>query len=443
MEKQKQPELTRRKFLSQAGMAAATLSAAAVPAAQALGQGSGAPKRPAAPKKLRIGVVGGGFGRRFQWHLHPDCSVVAVCDKREDRLQLLKEAYGSDNLYKDYAEFLKHPGLDAVALFTPAPFHAEMVVQAFKQGKHVISAVPAGLSVEELEMLLDAVKQTGLKYMMAETSRYRQDVLTAIDLARAGKFGTIFYSESEYHHSGSAPYAYGSSFDCQTCMHIENIDQLKKFIPDMDLGKLSHTWAWGYPPMLYPTHCTGMIVPVTGERLTEVTAYGWGDDHEMLKKNTYGNNPFFHTVALFKTSKGNSARVSIGWQIAAGQTERATFYGDRMSYIAQRPEGSPPTIVEQKDVAPFGLYTGIIESRATDVPNHFDRLPEPLRVTGQHGGAEPFITHEFVRAVIEDRHPEVNIWEAIAYTMPGIIAHQSALEGGRRLNIRDYGQAPT
>ena len=36
----------------------------------------------------------------------------------------------------------------------------------------------------------------------------------------------------------------------------------------------------------------------------------------------------------------------------------------------------------------------------------------------------------------------VNIWEAIAYTMPGIIAQQSALEGGRRLKIRDYGQAP-
>jgi hypothetical protein len=36
----------------------------------------------------------------------------------------------------------------------------------------------------------------------------------------------------------------------------------------------------------------------------------------------------------------------------------------------------------------------------------------------------------------------VNIYEAIAYTMPGIIAHQSALEGGRRLKIRDYGTAP-
>ena len=148
MEKQKQPGLTRRRFLSQAGMTAATLSAAAVPAAQALGQGSGAPTKPAAPKKVRIGVVGGGFGSRFQWHLDPDCSVVAVCDIRDDRLQRLKQAYGSHDLYKNYAEFLEHPGLDAVALLHPAVTHVEMAVQALKRGKHVISAVPAGLSVE-------------------------------------------------------------------------------------------------------------------------------------------------------------------------------------------------------------------------------------------------------------------------------------------------------
>jgi hypothetical protein len=44
--------------------------------------------------------------------------------------------------------------------------------------------------------------------------------------------------------------------------------------------------------------------------------------------------------------------------------------------------------------------------------------------------------------VVEDRHPSVNIWEAIAYTLPGIVAHQSALKGGETLKIRDYGKAP-
>ena len=166
---------------------------------------------------------------------------------------------------------LKHTELDAVALFTPAPYHVKMAVEALMMGKHVISAVPAGISVAELEKLLGVVKQTGLKYMMAETSRCRQEVLTCIDWAREGRFGEIFYSESEYHHTGLGPYAYGTSFDCQSCDIIHSTDQVKKGAKPF--GKLVPTWSYAYPPMLYPTHCTGIIIPVTGERLTEVAAH--------------------------------------------------------------------------------------------------------------------------------------------------------------------------
>jgi hypothetical protein len=36
----------------------------------------------------------------------------------------------------------------------------------------------------------------------------------------------------------------------------------------------------------------------------------------------------------------------------------------------------------------------------------------------------------------------VNVYEAIAFTMPGIIAHQSALKGGEPMKIKDHGAAP-
>jgi hypothetical protein len=71
-----------------------------------------------------------------------------------------------------------------------------------------------------------------------------------------------------------------------------------------------------------------------------------------------------------------------------------------------------------------------------------ERLPEALRVKSGHGGSHTFITNEFVQAIVEDRHPEVNIWEAIAFTLPGIIAHQSALKNGEPMKIRDFGRAP-
>ena len=65
-----------------------------------------------------------------------------------------------------------------------------------------------------------------------------------------------------------------------------------------------------------------------------------------------------------------------------------------------------------------------------------------MRVKSGHGNSHTFQTYEFIDAILEDRHPTVNVWEAIAYTLPGIIAHQSALRGGEPLKIRDYGRAP-
>jgi hypothetical protein len=189
-----------------------------------------------------------------------------------------------------------------------------------------------------------------------------------------------------------------------------------------------------------------MISPVTGERLVEVSAIGWGDGHEVLRTNLY-KNPFWNTTAFFKTSGGHSSRVSVFWHVAAGGTERGSFYGDRMSYIMQRPEGSPNTVVTiskdgQTVIDANGYPEGKVDIKPFQQPNHFDKLPEPLRVRSGHGGSHTFITHEFVSAIAEDRTPEVNVWEAIAYTLPGLIAHQSALRGGESLKIKDYGKAP-
>jgi predicted dehydrogenase len=404
-------ELTRRNLLAAGG--AVSIAAQSSSGQTAVGERSSG-------RTVRLGIVGGGFGSSFQWHLHPKCKVTAVCDIRPDRLQRLSEVYKCGNTFNNFRAMLKHPELDAVGVFTPAPLHVWMDIEAMNAGKHVISAVPAGMSAEELERLLETVKRTGLKYMMAETSFYRPEVITSRQWAKEGKFGTIFYTESEYHHDGLISLMYD-----------------ERGFPN---------WRHGLPPMHYPTHCTGMLIPVIGERLAEVTAIGWGDGHEVLRTNLY-KNPFWNTTAFFKTSGGHSSRISVFWHVAAGGTERGSFYGDRMSYIMERPEHSPNTVVTiskdgQTVIDANGYPEGKVDIKAFQQPNHFEKLPESLRVRSGHGGSHTFIAHEFVSAITEDRTPEVNAWEAIAYTMPGIVAHQSALRGGEHMKIKDYGKAP-
>jgi hypothetical protein len=65
-------------------------------------------------------------------------------------------------------------------------------------------------------------------------------------------------------------------------------------------------------------------------------------------------------------------------------------------------------------------------------------LPEPLRHNSGHQGSHTFLVHEFISALVEDRQPAIDVCEALAYTVPGIVAHQSALRGGETLKIPQF-----
>lgn len=388
----KKESVSRRKFLKSTG-AAATVSALS----QQVVLGAESSRR-----RVRVGVVGGGFGRSFYWHKHPDSEVTAICDIRPDRLEILRETFGPATEYDDFHKMIADPNIDAVAVFTPATLHVYHACKAMEAGKHVISAVPAGCSLDECEELIETVKRTGMLYMMAETSYYRREIISARKMAAEKKFGTVFYAESEYHHEGLLSIMYDD-----------------RRLP---------TWRHGLPPMWYPTHNTGMIIPIMGERLVEVTCTGWGDEHEVLRTNAY-SNPFWNETAFFKTSGGHSARVSVCWHVADGTYERGEFWGDKQSFFMPEPQ-APARIA-------YANPNHRVET--FEIPNHFELLPEELHVDTGHGGSHTFITHEFVSACRDGRTPEIDVYESVAYTAPGFYAHQSASRGGETLKIKDFG----
>ena len=179
--------------------------------------------------------------------------------------------------------------------------------------------------------------------------------------------------------------------------------------------------------------------------MVEVQAVGWGDGHFILATNEY-QNPFWNGTAFFKTSGGHSARVSVFWHVANKESVRASFYGSLLTYIMARPEGSPDWVAqiskEGKTVIDSNGYPeGEVKMAAYQEPKHWELLPESMRVPSGHEGSQAFLTHEFISSIVEDRWPTVNVYEAVAYTLPGIIAHRSALRGGEPMKIRDYGKA--
>lgn len=397
---------TRRDFLH---------SAAAAGALVLMPRFAVAAAAPATERKVRIGIVGGRFGATFQFHEHPNCTVVAVSDLRAARRATLKKAYRCTQSYNSLAELLRDSQIEAVFLATPAPDHVAHVIASLKAGKHVLCAVPAAMSLEECDSLREAVRTSGLTYMMAETSYWQQASITARQFYQQGKFGTIYSTESVYHHAGLEK------------LWFEN-------------GK--PTWRHGLPPMLYPTHCTAHLIGVTGERLTDVSCIGWGDGDPLLKNNPY-QNPFWNETAQFRTNRGHAMQVQVWWKGAHRGGERARLYGDKMSFLYPDPNGLGAVVVregQQTEKDSGGFERALPSFENFTIPEWWatDLLPAPLRHNSGHDGSHTFITHEFIDAILHQRRPAVDIYEALAYTAPGIVAHQSALKGGERLKVPSF-----
>lgn len=388
--------MSRRQFLAGSG--------AALVAAGALAEGLpidlvGAPWEQTTDRQLRIGVVGGRFGLAFQWSEHPNCTVVAVSDLRPDRRATMQGRFRCDTTYPSLEELVKDPNIDAVALFTPAPDHARHTLLCFEHGKHVICACPACMTLEEAYTLINAKARTGLRYMNAETSYYRWDTITARRLYQAGAFGEMVYCEGEYYHPGIG-------YD-QDGLSRENGEK---------------TWRYGFPPMLYPTHSTAFLTGVTGEYIERLTAIGVRELEDPAFQDNAYDNPFANGTVLAETDRGHPFRFIVAWKIRA-YGERATWFGDRASLYMAGNAGQPFA---------HDVTSG---ERLLEVPNYWPEIPESTWGDRGHGNSHPFITHEFVSAMIEDREPAIDLTMSVNLCVPGIVAHQACLDHNAQVEV--------
>ncbi len=393
-----------------------------------------------------LGVVGAGqFSGQFTklFNAHPIISEVYVTDVLPERASTLVERQQLAGTFPSFEAMLASD-VDAVAIFTQRWTHGPLVVQALRAGKHVYSAVPMAISEDEIAAIIEAVRETGLTYMMGETSYYNPATIYARQQKGAGAFGRIFYAEGDYVH-------------------------------DMDLGfYAAYQYSGGedwhktasYPPMLYPTHSVGGVLGGIGGHLTSVSCIGVRDDRGdgvFDKDVSMFGNDFSNATALFELDGGGSVRINEFRRVGYPSHLRES----RFRYFGT--EGSFEQIVEtavwqdKEGVTDVSGQINTLPSLPLDDPSLADvdpalrdafvsglapvhdpsRLPEELRaLPSGHEGSHSFLVDDFVTAVAAGTLPPVNAWEAARYTLPGIVAHQSALRGGERLPIRDFGDAP-
>lgn len=389
-------EITRRNFLYASALAAGCSLATraeekVIPGFEKQPTSSDAAKGwvPVSDRKIRVGIVGYGycrFGAQFGFQDHPNVEIVAVSDLIPERCEGLAKACRCAKTYPSLEELVKDDRIEAVFVATDAPSHARHCIEVLKHGKHVATAVPAAWgTLEEADELFEAVKKSGLKYMMFETSCFREDLHEMREIYRAGGFGKIVYAEGEYYH-----------------WHADPLPSFKE-------------WRTGLPPQWYPTHSNAYYVGVTGGHFTEVSCMGMkSHQHRFQPENNRYKNPFGTEIALFRTSEGGSARMAVSWDTPGYDGEMGRVRGQRGSF-----------------------YKAFVSREFK--PGKIKRPPLPPNVeAGGHGGSHGYLMNEFVSAILENRTPLVNIAWALNMTVSGIVAHQSAQKDGELLKIPAY-----
>ena len=85
-----------------------------------------------------------------------------------------------------------------------------------------------------------------------------------------------------------------------------------------------------------------------------------------------------------------------------------------------------------------GSYYDSYEGLEQNLPDLTRPALPPGMPEGGHGGSHGHLTEEFVRAILEDRQPLIDIAMSLNMTVGGIVAHQSAMMDGQWVEIPQF-----
>lgn len=400
-------------------------------------------------QKLTIAIIGcGKFANHFVplFKNHPNTAKVYVCDLIPEKAQEFSEKFGVE-IIGSFEEALANPEINCIANYTRRHQHGDISIRALKAGKHVFSAVPMASTVEECQEIVRLVEKTGLTYYIGETCYYFPCAMFCREKYQKGEFGDFAYAAAQYYH------------------HIDAISY----------GRCAEER--GMPPLLYPTHSTSMVLAAVDSYATQVTCYGVkdtsGDPAFTPEGNEWGNE-FIDQIVLMRLANGGVARITeargFGW--AKPSSYISGFYGTKAGYefsnaqhifvqkdpsCPQRERGiledvsdyvNPKGMVENKHLPDFkqqvvncawqggGDIAAVQQTEYERIPKEFEGLPNG------HMASHQLLVDDFCKAVLSGELPALNAWFAARTNIPGLVAIESAKQGGITLPVPDCGNPP-
>jgi predicted dehydrogenase len=290
---------------------------------------------------LSVGVVGLGYwgpnlARNFA--SIPGCRLAYCADADAGARRRVERMFPAARTVADLDELLGDPALDAVALATPVPTHADLAVRVLEAGKHCFVEKPLARSVADAERAVAAARVAGRVLMVGHLLEYHPGVRKLKELADSGELGDEIF------------YIYGNR---------------------LNLGKLradeNALWSLG-------AHDVSVVLHLAGEEPVEVAAHG----------QSYVRPGIEDVVFCFlRFPSGLVAHLHLSW-LDPHKERRFTVVGSRRMATFDDMELERKLTIYDKgfdeDARTYGEYI----TRSGDIFS--PRIPnvEPLRVECEH-----------------------------------------------------------
>ncbi len=353
-------------------------------------------------KRFRVGVLGGGRGTYVAslFQEHEDVEVVAGCDFNSTRLDTFAARFPQARAFVDYDELLAED-FDILIVASYCHTHGPDAAKALQAGKHVFSAVNAFHTPAEGVALVEAVQASGRAYMLDENFCYMREIAEMQRLFQNGDLGRFLYGECEYVH---------------------DIRQIMFRNPDG-----SYHWRAWLPPFYYNTHSLGPILQIADARPVSVVGQAVGGQIAGCL------NPYDFCASFVCLDNGGLVRVLLSFSaVREPASVWYCLYGTKGEIESDRWQ----TQWGATDVNVFKENDPLVEYSHKYRPRVIQHAEKASRAG--HGGGDFYTVFFFLEALRSGARPPIDVFRACDFTLPGILAYRSSVEGGKPLEVPDF-----
>jgi predicted dehydrogenase len=367
-------------------------------------------------EKVKVGILG---LRRGVSHVRnmlqvEGAQVIGACDRYPARRKVGEEILAPHGA-KVVAEFdeLLAMGPDAIVVASNGKLQVQHSIQALEAGCHVLSEVPGAYTLEECVRLRDAVERTGKTYMFGENSCFLDFLRYWRKWIIDDRLGPISIAEAEYlHYLPFTLYAADGTAMTPTQAKAEGRTDC------------SPVWRADQPPIQYLTHDLGPLLEVLDDRVVSVTCRSapWRCQEAPLRSDGQ--------IALYRTAKGTLIKIMVTLNTRRPAEHRYRLFGTDGGAEWFSYEGYCRLMDRNREEREGWQRVDIGEAARGE-----DK-------TGGHGGTDIKLARCFVDTLLAGKPAPIDVYRLIEYTLPGILAAQSADLGGMPLEVPDLRRTP-